>query len=244
MFSNLKKGKYQLFILGEEIFTFSGNSKNVNLENQLILSFEILDESSLNNVFTWGLNKKKIIPLDKNDLKFVAKTVAYNNILLSWDNSLVGKSDTLELQKSLNNVLFKTINKSSQINNGEYSDNSISPNTKYFYRIRIKKGDNFTNFSDTVSATSANVLGVEILENNTPSVYPNPLETFVNITNDNRTIDKIEIYSLIGKNIIVHDIISDEKVIKINLDKLVSGMYIVDIIDKKGNHIYKKIAKK
>lgn len=240
---NLKKGKYKLFVLGEHIFTFSGNTKNVDSENQLVLPFDISDESSLSNVFSWGVRKKTVIPISSNEFTLMAKSISYNSILVSWSNNSVNKSDTLELQRSTDNILFKTINKSLQ-NNGQFSDNNILPNTKYFYRVMIKKDADNINLSDTVSVISGNVLGIEDLENDVFSVFPNPSESLVNIIDANHSIAKIEIYNLYGKNIPVYGFIRDYKIIRINLEQLFPGIYIMDIVNTSGNHVYRKFIKK
>ncbi|MDD4149910.1 MAG: T9SS type A sorting domain-containing protein [Bacteroidales bacterium] len=74
------------------------------------------------------------------------------------------------------------------------------------------------------------------------SIYPNPCSEYVFVELNGMEADRIEIYDIVGKNILASKIISENQ--KIDISHILKGIYLVRIMDK-GNIIYtEKIIKK
>lgn len=74
-------------------------------------------------------------------------------------------------------------------------------------------------------------------------IYPNPTKDFINITNENNSslnISQIKLINTIGQVVIQESLTSDENTIKIQVNHLPKGLYILSISGEKGE-IIKKI---
>lgn len=71
-------------------------------------------------------------------------------------------------------------------------------------------------------------------------IYPNPVKDILNISNE-KTIEKVEIFDLTGKNLIQKEMNSDKA--EINMSSLPAGIYIVKI-HSEGKMQTKKVIKK
>ena len=76
-----------------------------------------------------------------------------------------------------------------------------------------------------------------VLEN--VDIYPNPTKNFVTISGEN--LSKIEIFNITGQMVLNFDYTNDNQTI--DLVNLYSGIYFFKIIDKNGNHCTKKVVK-
>ncbi len=81
-----------------------------------------------------------------------------------------------------------------------------------------------------------------LAENNGVSIYPNPATSEVNILSG-KTISSILIFDLTGKTILVNPAVNAE-MIRIDVSSFSPGMYIVKLIDVKGNTVSEKIMVK
>ena len=84
------------------------------------------------------------------------------------------------------------------------------------------------------------ILGIDDeLLNNSIKFYPNPVSNILSIESEIIPIDKIEIYSILGKKI--KEINSDFNYIK--TDNLSEGIYIIRIYSERGTTVRKLIKK-
>jgi hypothetical protein len=64
-------------------------------------------------------------------------------------------------------------------------------------------------------------------------VFPNPATEFIMLQDDNNTVKHIEIYNIIGRKIGAHNVGSKDE--KYDIANLPQGMYMVRMLDGKGN---------
>jgi hypothetical protein len=81
------------------------------------------------------------------------------------------------------------------------------------------------------------VNGANLITNNDSFdfiLYPNPSNGFVTFDIGNTELDKINIYSLMGKKIVDYVISSSSTSINLDLNELKTGSYLVELIDSSG----------
>ncbi|WP_158635187.1 T9SS type A sorting domain-containing protein [Formosa maritima] len=108
-----------------------------------------------------------------------------------------------------------------------YNSNIDGTTTQDYFSIPAPELNNFM-FS---------TLNVEqvILEDNTITVYPNPVSNYINIATTNH-IQKVDIFDILGKKVK-----QESRSNKINVNHLQAGIYLVKVITDKGQ-ITKKIV--
>ena len=75
--------------------------------------------------------------------------------------------------------------------------------------------------------------------NNSLSIYPNPIDSYLHIKSYNITLNKIELFTILGERLKVYN----DNLTKINLEDLTSGVYLVKIHSNNGQLI-KRLVKK
>jgi len=98
---------------------------------------------------------------------------------------------------------------------------------------------NENNESEAISVVvqfSATTTGIGDIEETAIAVYPNPANNFVNIESQSR-IERIGIYDLTGKT--VYSTTSDQNKLKINIDFLESGIYLIKLETENGIRVEK-----
>lgn len=97
-----------------------------------------------------------------------------------------------------------------------------------------------SNFNKTwIAKMSPQMLAIEnFINSNKVNVYPNPFKDLLYISLSNFDASKIEIYDNLGR-LVFNELYSNE----INLSRLKSGIYFVNLTNKNGEVIIKKIFK-
>jgi len=87
------------------------------------------------------------------------------------------------------------------------------------------------------------VLGLTDIKNEESiSIFPNPSNEKVTLVNTVFDIKKVQIYNILGRNIISYDQINQSQ-IDLNIADLNSGVYLFKIIDSKNKTTLKKVVK-
>lgn len=88
------------------------------------------------------------------------------------------------------------------------------------------------------------ILGIEQNDlNDSISIYPNPADDYLTISNNNTGIETIELYSVLGNKVFEKtDINSLTK--SINISNLPSGVYLLKVIDSEKKSATKRIIKR
>jgi hypothetical protein len=99
---------------------------------------------------------------------------------------------------------------------------------------------NENNESEAISVVvqfSATTTGIgDVIEETAIAVYPNPANNFVNIESQSR-IERIGIYDLTGKA--VYNTPVDQNKLKVNIDFLESGIYLIKLETENGTRVEK-----
>tara|TARA_B100000945_G_scaffold153319_1_gene122935 strand:- start:223 stop:1155 length:933 start_codon:yes stop_codon:yes gene_type:complete len=106
-----------------------------------------------------------------------------------------------------------------------YTDGGLRRDGFYFDNFKIK------GLSENLNANE--------VEQTIFKIYPNPLNSYINIYSNNE-ISKIEIYDLFGKKLLVKE---KENLKRVKLSQLSSGVYLVKIFSRKMIEV-KRIIKK
>ena len=204
----------------------------------------------------WTVENANIITADETSSNNAAQifevksvgTVGHYNIsstVLNWDairfheGNVYPTSTTTPTSATNNTRIFQFISNGS----GAYDIHTPQTTTsRYAYDIS----------GDVKYITSANDQTKWILESHTLSVNdnksinkfklcPNPVKNMLKIKTNHIKLDKIEVFNLLGKKMIVEQI-NNEKEIIINVSSLVVGVYFVRLYNA-GNVITKKLIK-
>ena len=128
-----------------------------------------------------------------------------------------------------------------------YYDFDVDPLTTYYYKVRARNSEIFSDYSNVVTTSTPVGIFEEELISTKHKVYPNPTSGNINIQiNDKYTgIVYIEIYSLSGELIVnKNSKKSDIEFLEsINLTELSEGAYILNVRSDKGDLINDLIVK-
>jgi len=82
------------------------------------------------------------------------------------------------------------------------------------------------------------VMGVSEISSSSVSIYPNPVKDVLNVSAKNADVKEVQIVNLNGQ------VVATSKAASVNVSTLPSGVYIVKVVDAKGNVTTSKIVKK
>lgn len=138
------------------------------------------------------------------------------------------------VQRSSNATDFYTIQKVAAKNESynEYSFTDLQPlNGKNFYRLEAVDKDGKTTYSKTLQTTLN-------IKPETLNFYPNPTKNFINI--QYHSIQQISIIDFTGR-ILIQQNFNKTNNIKLNVENLSKGIYLLKVVDVKGNVQTKKL---
>lgn len=157
--------------------------------------------------------------------------VGYNKISLSWQDNAVGESGYVVERSETTDDNFSQI---VQLPSNAYafSDNSVSPDLTYFYRVRAKQGTEFSAYSNVAVAITSVSLTESRLHGGTASVYPNPTTGFLNLSIDNQWVGltKLVIFDAMGRQAVgpFYEVKNNGQAsFKLDLSELPSGFFML-----------------
>lgn len=163
-------------------------------------------------------------------LNFTA-TKQNQNVLLTWQTAQEFNTAYFNIQRSTDGQTFENIGKVTAAGNSEklitynYTDVMAKwTSTKMYYRIQEADKDG--------KATLSNVAAVAINNNNTFSIYPNPVKDVVYI--QAAGIKSIIVVDNAGREVI-KTTAAGNTIYGINVAALTAGKYVIKTIDAKGN---------
>lgn len=114
-----------------------------------------------------------------------------------------------------------------------------------YYKITDSKGnvivegngDFGTEASYNIS-TKKGYVSVDEMVNETYKVYPNPVKDILTVEGEN--IQQVNVYNTVGQ--LVKTINSNDNIVNVNVDDLQNGMYIVNVINNKGEVATSKVS--
>lgn len=145
---------------------------------------------------------------------------------LEWSG--VGGADRYEYQISTKSDFSTYTAGNTTVTHDDLS--KLDEDTKYYWRVRAKKGGNNSNWSATWFFTTEIVKSVIDPELGKLELYPNPASEFVTleVSNGPALVDQIAVYSLDGKQWQVDMNVSSEK-LTMNVANLPAGNYLVKV---------------
>ncbi|MBX2931483.1 MAG: T9SS type A sorting domain-containing protein [Chitinophagaceae bacterium] len=138
------------------------------------------------------------------------------------------------IQRSSNGIEFYTINTVAAKNNSynEYSFTDVQPlNGKSYYRIEAVDKDGKITYSKTLQITLN-------IKPETLNIYPNPARNVVNVVSKN--IQQINIIDFTGRTLIQQNF-NNANNVKLNVENVSKGIYLLKVVDVKGNIQTKKL---
>ena len=187
------------------------------------------------NSYTFG-SFSGTVNFDTGNTNFSLSDSIYRSFMLKLDHNGDFKWLTQtwgNFSLSIDNFGNKLITGSGSI---DYHPETKKYNQKNYFRTKI-----FIQKTGTFSSTVGCINCKNIEASDNLSIYPNPTKDFISIENNERQIEKINVFNALGK--IVKNIDLSQihyNLITINLKNLPSGIYNLGII-KKGETTYQKI---
>ncbi|KAA3653059.1 MAG: T9SS C-terminal target domain-containing protein [Bacteroidetes bacterium] len=141
-------------------------------------------------------------------------------MLLSWTDNSNNELGFI-IERSLNNVNWTSID-STSIDVVIYTDTNVASNTTYYYRVIAYNAVGSSSYSNTSFGTSLNV-GIETIQKNSFSVYPNPVSSILKIQEKNSN-KLFHLLDLNGKTIKTFQV---NGYYELNLESLSNGIYFL-----------------
>lgn len=161
------------------------------------------------------------------DVLIQAKINNVNELVeLNLERSYIGKSNWTNIHQS----------NAASLKNGRFIHTDVKPwsgNETLYYRLKFKDKNNIINYSDIRSVQ--NMVGLELLEKNKLSIYPNPVFNEFNLSeiSEKINIDHIQIYDINGR--LVMNL--NRGFESVDVSSLPSGQYRLEILFKGANEI-------
>lgn len=159
-------------------------------------------------------------------LSFTARSVGKDHVLVAWSTSLEQHIDHFEVQRSIDNNLFQTIEHVKAAGESEniqfYSVNDNHPADGInFYRLKEVDTDGKSYFYPVVSVQFGEQEGLDI--------YPNPASAYTNIISHKEQILQVTVFDVAGKAINNIHYSSGQTTVKLNTASLAQGTYIITV---------------
>jgi len=214
-----------VFNLAENSVTLSLGDSQINSED-VIGAFQIINNELVCVGFSnWG-DEDISIELAQDDLSTTEVDGYVSTEPIYW----IASQDSTEL----NYLLEVTINEVNFITD-------ITVNTNVTFGCTDPNAVNY-NSADGVIEDGSCISDVSIndLIDNGIVLYPNPVNSVINITSNNSNIHSFDLYNAIGVLVISKSDINS-KVMTVNRNELNSGIYISKITDTDGNTVVRNI---
>lgn len=186
--------------------------------------------------------------LDNISYKRIDLTGDWVQLNYHWEGGI--SKDTIEIVQEKDSVYFYEL--TDCFATGYIRKDSIIV-TKGFEGIGIDffsmfSNDSFDKVAPLVEAIDrvlflrlGQTVGIEILQDNSIRIFPNPTSDYIRIELADNQIQKISLYSLTGENLITKNI--DQKSVDLNISYLIHGIYILEIELINGKVFKQKIMK-
>ena len=161
--------------------------------------------------------------------------VGPNKISLSWQDNAVGESGYYIERSDNTDDNFGPIIQLPP-NATAFSDNGVTPGNTYFYRVRAKQGNAFSDYSNVaVAVTSPSATESVLLNGRTVLISPNPTSGLVTLSIDNQWIGSTEVsvFDVMGRRVVApfyEGKNSEKAAISLDLSGLPSGVFWVKMM--------------
>jgi len=180
-------------------------------------------------------------PVPVTWLDFEAKVVGANDVDLNWSTASEENNNYFVVERSLDGEVFESVSKhingagnSSEVNHYNHVDLNV-PNGVIYYRVKQVDFDGQFEYSE--------IRLVNIFEQRTVVVYPNPARNEVNIQVNGANGEQVRITNLAGQEVAASQVTS-HGFVAIDATELPNGIYFVSIQSRWHNEIRKVIVQK
>jgi hypothetical protein len=182
------------------------------------------------------------LPPEGNTLKFNIENLGTNPEIKVFYGTEKGLTEGLFQEAVIDTVWQEEKSISlSEIDNNTLSIplTNLTPNTEYFYRLRVQNEEGITWSFNTESFTSAPALSLEKIKESEYNimVYPNPTNNMLTLENSSPIGLNVDVYNFEGQLIFSQEIHEN----RINLERLSKGIYFLKFKTSKGIKIAKVI---
>ncbi|MFO8023182.1 MAG: S8 family serine peptidase [Perlabentimonas sp.] len=151
---------------------------------------------------------------------------------------------TTYIQWGIDSVEENELQNDTQLDGSEFLNHTfqlqdLEPDKEYQARVKAESLGG-TMFSDIVTFTTY-VTSVNFVDNNL-SIFPNPVNTSLNVETSSKPINKIEVLSLAGNRLLIKSI-NDMSAAKLNTEKLPVGVYILKVNYTDGSNAVVRFVK-
>jgi F5/8 type C domain/Secretion system C-terminal sorting domain/Fibronectin type III domain len=163
-------------------------------------------------------------PLPIQLLNFSAKTVNQDHVVVTWATSMEHLVDHFEIQRSVDNNTFRTIDKVTTTGESEIPryylivDNNPAAGINY-YRLKEVDRDAKFYFSPVASVQFDEPKGLEI--------FPNPAGDYTMISSQRDQILEVNVYDVAGKLLQNLPSVGGQLTVRLNTTELSTGVYII-----------------
>lgn len=201
-----------------------------NISNNRFSATEIqnyLDQKPNNTDFVYSPQRYDEAQTEK---AILASSANLHQILSASDGYTFTWYKTLDTNISVNTETY-TINSVKETDFDQYTCEAILIKDNTLYIL------DFADFREPITLAKDETLATQNPNEKILAIYPNPVEDFLFIKNQNHKIESITLYDLSGK------IIFSGKNTTINMQNLSASTYILNIKTKEGFHNFKIIKK-
>jgi len=163
--------------------------------------------------------------LDLKLISFTGRLTLSKAIALDWTTTRETKTGYFVVERTKDFWNYQSIDTVIAENNGEFTQNYEATDVKAtegvnYYRLKMVGMDGKISYSS--------IAAVKVVSGRLPLMYPNPANTYVNITQGTELIRHITIYNIVGKTVVKLSN-TNSKDIKIPTYSLANGLYYVEI---------------
>jgi hypothetical protein len=213
----------------------------ISLANSAFINGRLLSTSGAINLINNTITTDEA-PLPVTLASFSAKKSETQAAVLTWTTTKETRSDRFEIQHSLNGKLWKVLGfvdtKGESNILSSYNYTHLTPeNGTNLYRLKMVDRDG------TLAYSKIEGLGFSIEQKLV--FYPNPVADLLTLNvNDISHIQRIQIYSITGTNVVYDKTRTSEDLpSKLDVKNFPSGLYIVRITQNSGNVIFSRLIK-
>lgn len=227
---------------GVDLYWAESGNQIANGANTMVQWLNVGEEFTLDMRFMAPDPQDGCAPFPIEMITLRATPIQNSYIRLDWTTPSEVNNDHFELERSTDGVNFAQINQLPTAAPGgnsntpiDYSQNdfNVTPDIRYFYRVKMRDIGGGTTLSNIVSAML--VKGTTHIG----AVYPNPTNGDINIqiSSANDSEYKFRIYNPLGQEIYTHDVETKagDNIIHLDLSKLAIGTYQL-VITEQGKH--------
>ena len=187
----------------------------------------ILSTAHVDNYNLGGVLALKLI-------SFAARLTLNNTVALEWTTTRESKTNYFVVERTSDNQNYTSIDTVYAENNGEFTQNYNATDLHpllgmNYYRLKIADAEGKITYSP--------VAAVKVTNSKSPQMYPNPANTYINITQGTDAISQVIVYNIVGKTVAKISNTNAQSVIKMPVYSLPRGIYLVEI--RTGNAVYR-----